>query len=141
MSENTASGKKILFICVENSSRSQMAEGFARSKGIIASSAGTFPASAINQFAIEVMTEKGIDISGAKPKAITEQMVQDADVVVLTDSSLEKSIPKNIRKKFGKKLVVWSISDPRGQPIEVVRFVRNSIERDLNSLLLQKGLN
>jgi arsenate reductase (thioredoxin) len=95
----------------------------------------------VNPIAIEVMKEKGIDISSAKPKVITEQMVDDADVVVLTDSTLEKSIPKNIRKKFGKKLVVWSVSDPSGQPIEVVRFIRNSIERDLNSLLSEKKIN
>lgn len=118
-----------------------MAEGFARARGIDAMSAGSVPSSHINPLAIEVMKEKGIDISAARPKAITEQMVKQADIVVLTDSSLEKSIPKNIRKKFGKKLVVWSISDPQGQPIEVVRFVRDGIERELNSLLLGKKFN
>lgn len=135
MSEKNA---KILFVCIENSSRSQMAEGFARARGINATSAGTNPSISVNPLAIEVMKEKGIDISGARPKAITEQMVQEADLVVLTDSSLESSMPKNIRKKFGKKLVEWSISDPQGQPIEVVRFIRDGIDRDLNSLLVDK---
>jgi arsenate reductase (thioredoxin) len=100
MEGDKGGGRKILFVCIENSSRSQMAEGFAKARGVAASSAGSMPSSHINPFAIEVMKEKGIDISGAKPKGITEQMVNDADVVVLTDSSLEGSIPKNIRKKF-----------------------------------------
>jgi len=130
---------KILFICIENSSRSQMAEGLARARGVNASSAGTFPASHVNPLALDVMKEKGIDISGARPKPITEQMVQEAEVVVLTDSSLEESLPKNIRKKIGKKLVVWSISDPQGQPIEVVRLIRDQIERSFDSLMEAKS--
>ena len=129
----------ILFICVENSSRSQMAEGFARAKGVNGTSAGTFPASKISPLVIQAMKEKGIDISSAKPKPITEQMVEEAKVVVLTDASLEELLPKNIRKKIGKKLVTWSISDPQGQPIEVVMFIRDGIERSLNSLLAKEG--
>jgi protein-tyrosine-phosphatase len=85
------------------------------------------------------MKEKGIDISGAKPKKINEEMVEQFQVVVLTDSSLESLLPKNIRKKIAKKLVFWSISDPQGQSIEVVRFIRDSIERSLNSLLQSKS--
>ena len=112
-----------------------MAEGFARARGISAASAGTFPAKQVNPLVVEAMKEKGIDISSAKPKSVTEQMVEKAGIVLLTDASLEKLLPKNIRKKIGKKLVVWSISDPQGQPIEVVRFVRDNIERSLNSLL------
>ena len=129
----------ILFICIEISSRSQMAEGFARARGMNATSAGTFPASQISSLVVQAMKEKGIDISSAKPKAITEQMVQEANVVVLTDASLEELLPKNIRKKIGKKLVAWSISDPQGQPIEVVRFVRDGIERSLNSMFAKEG--
>lgn len=126
---------KILFVCIENSSRSQMAEGFAKARGLDASSAGTFPATEVNPLVVQAMREKGIDISDEKTKAITEQMAEDAKVVVLTDSSLESSIPKNIRKKIGKKLVIWSIADPKGQPISVVRFIRDGIEKDVDSLL------
>jgi protein-tyrosine-phosphatase len=99
--------KKILFVCIENSSRSQVAEGLARARGFNVSSAGTDPSSHVHSLAIEAMRERGIDIAQARPKAITEQMVQDVYVIVLTDSSLENSISKNIRKKLGKKLVVW----------------------------------
>ena len=126
---------KILFVCIENSSRSQMAEGFARAKGLEAASAGTFPASQVNPLVIQAMKERGIDISNAKPKPITEKMVEEAGAVVLTDSSLENSIPKNIRKKIGKKLVIWSVSDPQGQPISVVRFIRDQVEKSMDSLL------
>lgn len=126
---------KILFVCIENSSRSQMAEGFARAKGISVASAGTFPANQVSPLVVQVMKEKGIDITSAKPKSITKRMVEEAQVVVLTDASLEDLLPKNIRKKIGKKLVTWSISDPQGQPIEVVRYVRDGIERTLDSFL------
>jgi len=87
-----------------------MAEGFPGARGINSSSTGSMsvPSGPMNRLAVEVMSEKGIDVSGAKPKAITEQMVNDADVVGLTGSTLENSIRKNIRKKFRKKLVVWS---------------------------------
>jgi arsenate reductase (thioredoxin) len=126
---------KILFMCIENSSRSQMAEGFAKARGLQASSAGTFPSTEVNPLVVQAMKEKGIDISSARPKAITEQMVEEASIVVLTDSLLEDSLPKNIRKKIGKKLVIWSIADPKGQPISVVRFIRDSIEKDIDSQL------
>lgn len=112
-----------------------MAEGFAKARGLDASSAGTFPASQVNPIVVQAMMEKGIDISNAKPKAITEQMAEEAKVVVLTDSSLEYSLSKNIRKKIGKKLVIWSIADPKGQPISVVRFIRDSVEKNVDSLL------
>ncbi len=111
------------------------------SKGITASSAGTTPANKVNPFAIEVMKGKGIDISGSKPKANTEQTTQDTNVVVLTDSTLENSISKNIQKKSGKKLVEWSVTDPRGLSIGLVKFIGNNIEKELNSPLSQKDFN
>src|SRR5579864_3004321 len=98
--------KKILFVCVENSSRSQMAEGFAKARGLDAWSAGTFPASQVNPLVVQAMSEEGIDISNAKPKLLTQELVEDAGVVVLTDAQLQVSIPKNIQKKCGKKLIV-----------------------------------
>jgi arsenate reductase (thioredoxin) len=127
--------KNILFVCIENSSRSQMAQGFAKARGLEASIAGTFPATQVDPLVVQAMIEKGIDISNAKPKSITEQMAEEAGIVVLTDSYLESSLPKNIRKRIGKKLVIWSIADPKAQPISVVRFIRDSIEKDVDSLL------
>ena len=97
------------------------------------------PATSVNPLVVEVMKEKGIDISGAKPKKITDEVVEQSQIVVLTDSSLESLLPKNIRKKIAKKLVFWSISDTQGQSIEAVRFIKDSIERSLNSLLQSKS--
>ena len=128
------SEKGILFICIENSSRSQMAEGFAKALGLNASSAGTFPSSQVNPLVIQAMMEEGIDISSYKPKLVTEEMVEKAALAVLTDATLEEALPKKIRKKMGKKLVVWSISDPQGQPIEGVRLIRDQIRRQVNEL-------
>jgi len=125
---------EILFVCIENSSRSQMAEGFAKARGLAASSAGTFPTSYVNPLVIQAMNEDGIDISGNKPKLLTEELAEKAKLVVLTDSTLEDALPKNIRKKIGKKLQVWSISDPKLEPIEGVRFIRDQIKREVDQL-------
>ncbi len=132
---NTQQQKEILFVCIENSSRSQMAEGYAKSKGMKASSAGTFPAAQINPLVIQAMDEIGVDISGGKPKLLTPDMIDKANLVILTDASLLDNLPKNLLKKIGKKLIVWSIPDPQGQPIEVVRFSRDRIQKDVDSLL------
>ena len=111
-----------------------MAEGFARTLGLSASSAGTFPASYVNPLVIQAMMEEGIDISSSKPKLLTEEMVENAGLVVLTDATLEEALRKNIRKRIGKKLLVWSISDPKSEPIEGVRFIRDQIRREVNGL-------
>jgi arsenate reductase len=77
--------KKILFVCIENASRSQMAEAFANKYGkdkFIVSSAGNKPADEVNPVVVEAMKEKGIDISMKKPKLLTLQMAQDADLIV-----------------------------------------------------------
>jgi arsenate reductase len=77
--------KKVLFVCIENAGRSQMAEAFANKYGkdkFVVSSAGNKPADKINTLVVEVMKEKGIDISSDKPKLLTFQMFQDADLVV-----------------------------------------------------------
>ena len=92
--------KSVLFVCIENSSRSQIAEGFAKSLGLEAESAGTFPATHVNPLVVQAMLEKGIDISQKVPKALTKEIIDRADVVVLTDASIEKSLPKNLRGKM-----------------------------------------
>lgn len=124
----------VLFVCIENSSRSQMAEGFARRLGLEASSAGTFPSTHVNPLVIEAMDEVGIDISKSETKEITEKMIDDASVVVLTDASLENALPGNLRKRMRKKAVRWSIPDPQGRSIEEISFVRDDIERKVKDL-------
>ena len=124
----------ILFVCVENAGRSQIAEGFFNQryapKGYSAISAGTRPVSQINPLAVQVMKEVGIDISSQKPKIITEDMIR----------SSEKSINMGCMEKaecpmlFINNVVDWGIEDPKGKPIEKVREIRDEIERRVKEI-------
>lgn len=116
-----------------------MAEGFAKSLGLQASSAGTFPAAQTNALVVQAMAEEGIDVSGNKPKELTEKMIDSFDLVVLTDASLGKAIPGNLRKRMKKKTVEWSVPDPQGKDIEEIRFVRDQIKRLVSSLSADSG--
>lgn len=124
----------LLFVCIENSSRSVMAEGFARQLGLDASSAGTFPAMSVNSFVVEAMKEVGVDVSQSKPKELTGEMIEDAGLVVLTDASFERAIPDKFRRKMRKKVVHWNIADPQGKPIEEIRYIRDQIRRMVEKL-------
>jgi protein-tyrosine-phosphatase len=126
--------KSILFVCIENSSRSIMAEAFARRLGLDATSAGTFPSTKVNPLVVQVMQEVGLDVSQGRPKGLSEDAVDKADLVVLTDSTLEDSFPKALRKKMKNKIVRWSVSDPRYEPIEGIRMIRDEIERKVLEL-------
>jgi protein-tyrosine-phosphatase len=126
--------KKILFVCVENAGRSQIAEGFAKhySKDKVeAISAGTMPSSEVNPLAIQVMQEKGIDISKNKPKQITNQMVQEADAIIVMGCSAQGFCPAPLLGKVND----WKIEDPKGKPIEKVREIRDAIEGRVKKLI------
>ncbi len=126
--------KTILFVCVENAGRSQMAEGFFRKyapslyKGI---SAGTKPVSQINPLAVEVMKEVGIDISNQKSKDITEDMMRNSAYIVNMGCMEKESCPT----LFLHNLVDWHIEDPKGKSIEKVREIRDEIERRVKKLV------
>jgi len=124
----------ILFVCIENSSRSQMAEGFAKKLGLRAESAGTTPSTQVNSYVVEAMREKGIDISQSKPKGLTADMINHAGLIVLTDSTILKSLRRSLRWKMRKKHVEWSLPDPQGQPIEAIRLIRDQIELMVKAL-------
>ena len=124
----------ILFVCIENSSRSQMAEGFAKRLGMKAISAGTVPSTHVNPLVIQAMKEKGIDITMSKPREITSEMIDRSRMVVLTDTSLRGSLDKSLLKKMKKKLVEWSIPDPQGMSLDEIRLVRDQIERSVSEL-------
>jgi len=111
----TSAVGKILFVCIENSSRSVMAEGFAKKLGLNASSGGTFPASHTNPLVVVAMREAGVDVSKNSPKDLTEKMIDEADVEILTDASLENSIPGNLRKRMHKRqMVKWNVRILKG---------------------------
>jgi protein-tyrosine-phosphatase len=126
--------KKILFVCVENAGRSQMAEGFAKHYGNSKTetiSAGTMPSGEINPLANQVMQEKGIDISKSKPKPITNQMVQEADTIIVMGCSAQGFCPAPL---LGK-VTDWNIEDPKGKPLEEVRRIRDEIEKRVKELV------
>ncbi len=128
--------KKILFVCVENAGRSQMAEAFAKKYGndnILASSAGNKPADRVNPVVVEVMKEKDIDISMNKPKLITAKMAMDNDLIVTMGCNDQGICPG----PFFKQTIEWKLEDPKGKPIEKVREIRDVIERKVQELIVQ----
>jgi arsenate reductase len=125
--------KTVLFVCVENSGRSQMAEGFFRKyapQGYAAISAGTKPSGQINSLAIQVMKEYGIDISNQKSKIITEDMIRNATVRV-NMGCMDK---ESCTTLFIHNVIEWGIEDPKGKPIEKLRKIRDDVEQKVRQL-------
>jgi arsenate reductase (thioredoxin) len=123
---------QILFLCVHNAGRSQMAAAFARQKGsgrVVVSSAGSDPSSALNPAVIEAMREVGLDISGESPKLLTDQMGLDADVIVTMGCG--DACPVYI----GKRYEDWELDDPSGKDLATVRSIRNEISRRVEELI------
>ncbi len=128
--------KKILFVCVENAGRSQMAEAFAKHYGqgkVRVTSAGNKPANAVNPTVVEVMKERGIDISENKPKLLTFEMAQESDLIVTMGCNDQGICPG----PFFKPTIDWKLEDPKGKPIEKVREIRDEIERLVLELIKQ----
>ena len=123
--------KKILFVCVENARRSQMAEGFAKAFGqgkVEVYSAGSRPSSQIDPLVIDVMKEKGIDLSLKRPKGLNDLPLIEMDCLVTM--GCEETCPAIP----AKKIVEWEIPDPKGRSIEFFREVRDMIEDKINAL-------
>lgn len=124
--------KKILFVCVENSCRSQMAEAFAkaRGKGLIAAySAGSRPSGIVNPDAVKVMAEAGYDLTGHGSKSLADMPGMEYDIAVTMGCGDECPFVK------AKKRIDWNIPDPKGNTLEFFRAVRNLIEAKVNELL------
>lgn len=125
---------RVLFVCVENAGRSQMAEAFAKRSGLETSSAGTVPARAVNPSVVEVMKERGIDISSSSARMLTTEMINQADLVVTMGCSVEEVCPRPMLARMQKKLLDWHLDDPKGRPIEEVRRIRDEIEMKVTGL-------
>lgn len=126
--------KKILFVCVENAGRSQIAEAFTKEYGkevFIASSAGNKPADKVNPVVVEVMKEKHIDISGNKPKLLTFEMANNVDLIVTMGCNDQGICPG----PFFKPTMDWKLEDPKGKSIEKVREIRDLIEVQVKDLI------
>jgi arsenate reductase len=124
----------VLFVCVENAGRSQMAEAFAKKYRMNAQSAGTLPSSKINPTVVQAMRELGVDVSKNHPKTLTPEMIKQASLVVTMGCSIEEACPKPIIAQMQKKLIEWHFDDPKGKPLEDVRRIRDEIDNKVGEL-------
>lgn len=126
--------KKILFVCVENAGRSQIAEGFFRKyapKGWAPLSAGSKPTPEINPLAVQAMNEVGIDISKQRPKELSEELIRSSFLKVSMGCIDQTECPSVFLGNFQD----WGIEDPKGKPIEKVREIRDKIEAKVKELV------
>ncbi len=125
--------RKILFVCVHNAGRSQMAKAFfnqmakGRAQGF---SAGTQPAVKVNPIVIEAMREVGIDISRRKPKMLTLKMLEDTERVITMGCGVEGVCPASFVPTAD-----WQLEDPEGKPIEQVRQIRDEVKARVEGLV------
>ena len=122
----------VLFVCVHNAGRSQMAAAFLKHHGgvrVEVLSAGSAPANSINAAVVEAMLEVGIDISAEVPKVLTNEAVQESDVVITMGCG--DACPFYP----GKRYLDWKLDDPAGQGVESVRPIRDEIEKRILNLL------
>ena len=122
----------VLFVCVHNAGRSQMAAGYLRALGgedVEVLSAGSAPNDEINPVAIEAMAEEGIDIAGNMPKILTIEAVKESDVVITMGCGDACPIFP------GKRYEDWELDDPAGQDIDAVRPIRDEIRRRIEVLI------
>ncbi|MEV4954469.1 arsenate reductase ArsC [Paenarthrobacter nitroguajacolicus] len=134
MSTETAKKPSVLFVCVHNAGRSQMAAAFLTtlSEGAVeVRSAGSQPADKVNPAAVEAMSEIGIDMSAEIPKVLTTEAVRESDVVITMGCGDEcPYFP-------GKRYEDWVLEDPAGQGVEAVRPIRDEIKARIENLLTE----
>jgi len=124
----------ILFVCVHNAGRSQMAAGYAQALGgdrVEVLSAGSAPKDQINPIAIQAMAEDGIDIAGNQPKILTTDAVRDSDAVITMGCGDACPIFP------GKRYEDWELTDPAGRGIEAVRPIRDDVKHRVQTLLAE----
>ena len=128
---------KILYVCVHNAGRSQMAEAFTnhlareRGRAVSAESAGTMGGKTLNPMAVAVMDEIGISMLGQEPKLLTQEMADGADQLITMGCGVDaEACPARIFVTED-----WGLDDPAGQPIETVRIIRDQIKDRVNQLL------
>lgn len=137
MTDHPTTLPRVLFVCVHNAGRSQMAAAFLTHLAgdrVEVRSAGSAPADQINPVAVEAMREVGIDISTESPKVLTTGTVQASDVVITMGCG-------DACPYFpGKQYLDWKLDDPAGQGIDAVRPIRNEIEQRIRGLLDELGI-
>ncbi len=131
--------KTVLFVCVHNAGRSQMAEAFFNSmvkRGLVAASAGTQPSPRINPTFVQAMLEAGLDIRDRKPKLLTVEMLESAGRVITMGCSVEKACPASFVPTED-----WALEDPEGKPLEAVRKIRDEIKERVTALVAELQRN
>lgn len=126
--------KNVLFVCVENAGRSQMAEAFFKKYAknqFNVISAGTSPSSHLNPVVVSVMNELGIDLENQKPQLLSSSMIENSNKTVNMGCMDKESCPS----LFVKDVDDWNIEDPKGKSIEDVRKIRDQIKNDVLNLL------
>jgi arsenate reductase (thioredoxin) len=124
----------VLFVCVHNAGRSQMAAGWLRhlaGDGVEVRSAGSIPGDQVNPAAVEAMAEVGIDISDQRPKVLTTKAVEESDVVITMGCGDACPIFP------GKRYLDWELEDPAGKGVESVRPIRDEIEARVRALVAE----
>ena len=127
----------VLFLCVHNAGRSQMAAGFMRSLSegrIDVFSGGSEPAASVNRAVVEAMAERGIDIAQEIPQPWADEIVRAADVVVTMGCGDACPVFP------GKRYIDWELEDPSGKTVEEIRPIRDEIERRVRGLIEELGL-
>ena len=127
--------RRVLFVCVHNSGRSQMAEAFARERSegrLDAESAGTEPTAGLNPVVVEAMRERGLDITEQRPKLLTPEMARNADRIFTMGCYADGACPA-----FMLDSEDWALDDPHGQPIERVRAIRDDVEARVRALIAE----
>ena len=130
---------RVLFACIGNAGRSQMAQGFAEHLGagrIVARSGGSRPAGSVMPEAIAAMREKGIDISRNVSKGFDERWIREECDLVVTMGCGDDACPAF----FGKRMVDWALEDPKGKSLAEVRRIRDDIEGRVRALLHEQGI-
>jgi arsenate reductase (thioredoxin) len=133
-SSNKDDAKTVLFVCVENAGRSQIAEGFFKKyapNGFKTLSAGTKPVYQLNPIVVEAMKEVGIDISKQKSKELTDEMIRES-YNVINMGCMDKNFCPTI---WLPKVIEWNLEDPKGKSIEEVREIRDEIEKRVKELV------
>jgi arsenate reductase (thioredoxin) len=137
-SDRTDLNPSVLFLCVHNAGRSQMAAGWLRhfaGDRVDVFSGGSEPAAELNQAAVAAMAEKGIDISGELPQPWADEVVRAADVIVTMGCGDACPVYP------GKRYIDWELEDPAGRPLEDVRPIRDDIERRVRGLMSELGVD
>lgn len=128
--------RTVLFVCVHNAGRSQMAAGFLQHLAgaqVEVLSAGSLPADEVNPVAVAAMAERGVDITGRRPRLLADADVRQADVVVTMGCGDTCPVYP------GRRYEDWEVEDPAGLPLEEVRPIRDAIERRVRDLLAELG--